>query len=107
VDETWQCPDCKTTIHLHADPEHPSHEWTADFIREHEYVHEQHLEHHKGDRPMMRLALKYPALHAAIIEVHGPIEGLAQEHRAEILRQAGIEDSEPDPHEDRPVETES
>ncbi|WP_084525382.1 hypothetical protein [Nocardia vaccinii] len=89
----WQCPDCTTHVHLHDNPEHDSHDWTRDFIREHRYVHEQQLEaEHNGDRGMLRLALKYPALHAAIIQVHGPATDLHPEHRAQILRSAGIAD---------------
>ncbi|MFJ4653844.1 hypothetical protein ACIP5Y_21465 [Nocardia sp. NPDC088792] len=88
--ETWNCLDCKTTWHLHSEPAHPSHDAARDFIREHEYVHAQHLAHHGGDRSMMRLALKYPALHAAIIQVHGPVEDLHPDHRAQILRAADI-----------------
>ncbi len=90
--DVWQCPDCNTRIHSHSDPDHASHDWTRDFVREHQYVHDQHLNHHDGDGGMMRLALKYPALHAAIIQVHGPIEDLAAEHRAQILYSAGIEE---------------
>lgn len=90
--ERWECPDCRTIIHLHDDPDHPSHDWTRDFVAEHEYVHSTHLERHHGDRGMMRLALKYPAVHVGIIQVHGPIPDLHPEHRAQILRAAGIED---------------
>lgn len=90
--EVWHCPDCNTHVHLHSSEDHESHSWTRDFIREHEYVHRQQLEAHGGDRSMLRLALRHPALHAAIIQVHGPIAGLPDEHRAEILRSAGIEE---------------
>ena len=90
--DMWHCPDCDTHIHLHEDPDHDSHDWSRDFIREHQYVHAEHLESHGGDVGMMRLALKYPALHAGIIEVHGPTEGLADEHMRQILQAAGIED---------------
>lgn len=87
----WHCPDCNTHIRLHDDPSHDSHDWTRDFITEHQYVHEEHLrERHNGDRGMLRFALKYPAYHAAIIQIHGPIEDLHPDHRAEILRKAGI-----------------
>jgi hypothetical protein len=90
----WSCPDCsgKTNVYLHIDPDHQSNAWHPDFVREHDYVHERHLEHHGGDRGVMRLALKYPALHAAIIQVHGPISGLTSEHRAQILLRAGIDE---------------
>lgn len=94
--ETWRCPDCPTNVHLHSDPEHESQDKTRDFIREHEYVHRSHLEHHGGDRGMMRLALRYPSLHAAIIQVHGPATDLDPEHRAQILRSAGIAEAEGD-----------
>jgi hypothetical protein len=92
--EKWHCPDCNTHVHLHSDPQHESHYWTRDFIREHEYVHRQQLEAHHGDRGMLRLALKYPALHAAIIQVHGPATDLTPEHRARILRSAGIQEGD-------------
>lgn len=88
---SWHCPDCNTNVHLHEDPEHPSHDWTRDFIAEHERVHRAQLEaEHNGDRGMLRLALKYPSLHAAIIQVHGPATDLVPEHRAQILQAANI-----------------
>lgn len=89
---TWSCPDCRTNIHLHSDPDHLSHDWTRGAIREHEGLHAMHLEHHGGDRPMMRLALRYPHVHAAIIQIHGPATELEPEHRTQILRAAGIEE---------------
>lgn len=91
----WKCPDCRTFIHLHSDPDHPSHDWTRNAVAEHEYVHREHLAVlHAGDRGSLRLALRYPGLHSAIIQVHGPIPDLHPEHRAQILRSAGIEEGE-------------
>jgi len=99
----WVCPDCpptrmhdrhRTRVHLHPDPDHPSQDATRDFIREHQYVHEQHLLRCAGDRSMMQLALRYPALHAGIIQVYGPIEDLTAEHRAQILQSAGFKDGD-------------
>ena len=89
----WHCPDCNTHIALHDDPEHISHDWTRAFIAEHLRVHEEVLaQRHNGDRSMLRLALRFPTFHAAVIQVHGPIKGLTDEHRAQILRSAGIPD---------------
>lgn len=91
--DRWHCTDCDTHVHLHPDPDHPSHEWTREFLAEHEYVHQQQMEaEHRGDRGALRLALKYPSLHAAIIQVHGPITDLNEDHRAQILRAARIEE---------------
>ncbi len=94
--EVWHCPDCNTHAYLHPDPDHSSNHWMRqEFLPEHEYVHRQQLKmDHDGDRGMLRLALKYPALHAAIIQVQGPAADLAPEHRAHILRTAGIKDEE-------------
>lgn len=91
--EKWSCPDCKTHVHLHSDPDHASHDWTRDFVREHRYVHDQVLHaEHNGDRGSLRLALKYPAHHAAIVEIHGPIANLTPDHRRQLMAAAGIDD---------------
>lgn len=90
----WHCPDCATVIHLHPDEDHHSNEWTRSFIKEHVYVHEENLANsHDGHRETMRLALKYPHIHAAIVKVYGPVKDLTDEHQVQIYEASGIQHS--------------
>lgn len=96
-DALWKCPDCNcekgfgTEIWLHPDEDHTSNDWTRSFIAEHQYVHEENLANmYSGNRNSMRLALKYPHVHTAIIRVLGPIEGLTDEHQVQIYESARI-----------------
>lgn len=90
----WHCPDCATVIHLHPDEDHESNNWTRDFLKEHLYVHEENLKNiHDGHKESLRLALKYPNVHAAIIKVHGPLRDLTDEHQVQIYEAAGIQHS--------------
>lgn len=96
-DTLWKCPDCDadegygTEIWLHPDENHESNDWTRSVIAEHQYVHAEHLKNRYNDNlNSMRLALKYPHVHRAIIEVYGPIENLTDEHQVQIYESAGI-----------------
>lgn len=91
-DTQWHCPDCATVIHLHPNEDHESNDWTRDFLKEHLYVHEENLANsHDGHRGSLRLALKYPHIHAAVVKVYGPIKDLTDEHQVQIYEAAGIQ----------------
>lgn len=90
----WCCDFCATVIHLHPEEDHFSNAWTLDFIAEHTYVHEENLKNmHDGHEGSFKLALKYPHIHAAVVQVYGPVKDLTDEHQVQIYEAAGISHS--------------
>jgi hypothetical protein len=96
-DMLWKCPDCDNVpyrgheIWLHEDEDHPSNDWTRQYIAHHMAVHDENCENmYGGNRNVLRFALKYPNAHRAVTEVHGPIQDLPLEHQYHIYESAGI-----------------